>query len=445
MEEINHNSFSQFQPNPYAFATWIPIFIFASFVLLFSTNIPWYDDFPQQFGTIERIEHAQSSAEVLFFQYNEHKLLTTYIIPFITYRLFGWIDMRTTVYCSALLSIWLFFFLNSLRNQQPYSLVSVSIAFLLLVPAGASTVWAGGSMQYTATVLFGLLSIANLTKKGWGPFIFACLCFFIASFSLISGLLAAMPGVLYLLVNLKKEQTATRLILFTGFSAIIWTAYFYNFHFIGAHPSPFSIFQTPIFAIKYYLLVSTGFLGGLIPVPVILVISFLAHVVLIGFLIRYRSALNFNNPLWFMWLFIFLNLLTIVAGRVGFLSLEQALSDRYQIYSACFWIFALLILSNSSLFPFRALPVLGLLIVLLNVSTSYSLFSLLSTHKEKLENALQSVLKQASRPDETYFGVSRARTYIHTGIEKGYYHPPKDLLLQHSEKSNAEKIPLSPD
>lgn len=47
MEEINHNSFSQFLPNPYAFATWIPILIFASFVLLFSTNIPWYDDFPQ--------------------------------------------------------------------------------------------------------------------------------------------------------------------------------------------------------------------------------------------------------------------------------------------------------------------------------------------------------------------------------------------------------------
>lgn len=90
----------------------IMIVFYYLFVFKYAINIPFADDYDQQLAFIDswiNIDSTTEKIKLLFSQHNEHRLFTTRIIPLLSYELFGFIDMRHTMYVGnvAILGIWL--------------------------------------------------------------------------------------------------------------------------------------------------------------------------------------------------------------------------------------------------------------------------------------------------------------------------------------------------
>ena len=400
--------------------TIMSLYIF--FVVINSTNIPFYDDFGQQFLVVELLQSGEWY-NALFRQHNEHRLFTTFIIPAFTWSLFGWVNMKTTIFLGILTNLALFWLLNQLKSNQSLNVLSFSMALLLLAPAGIDATWAGGTMQYYGVIFFGILSIHSLTLTPKMGLFVSLASLFLASVSMISGLLASIPGILYLLVSSRGRPTR-QLIAFTVISCGIWVWYMFGYEKPSYHPSLLTALQSPLFGLKYYMAFTGNIFADWIPVHQIVVASAVIHLILAVILFRYLKRFDFSDARWYMLLYIFLAILSIVAGRSGFLSLEQALSDRYQIYSATYWSLILILLARFNLLNAKVQYLITGFLLFLFITTSLKQWPACAAHKRKLEDGLFLLLSSDDPSQLQLQSPEHAKTYILKAMNKGYYHPP---------------------
>jgi hypothetical protein len=415
-------------------------------VIRFATNVPIHDDFGQQFNTVQRVLDGQG-AELLFSQHNEHRLLTTNIIPVSTFLLFGWIDMRASIFVGWVFLLLLFVQLTRLLPESDRrSFGPLLIALPLFTPFGFNLIWAGGSLQYFAVIFLGIAAISSLRHTSPFAFTLSCMSAFLSAFSMISGLLATIPALAFLWINF-KQRPRWQPIVYTLFAGLLWAGYMYGYTKPGHHPSPTIAFQHPLFALKYYLLFSANFLSGVVKFQWLHIVSAGFHLVLILLIVTRRKWADFRQIWWYILLFIILSSFAITAGRVGFLNLHQAVSARYQIYSACFWATGFLLLFQFRMFP-RWLQFLFLILLTSAfLLKSRHAFNEFKNHKEKIENGLTVFLSRGDASGLMLSSTTVAAKLIKNGMTDGYYHPPKSvrLSLETSDLPSAAVFPNHTD
>lgn len=412
-------------------------------VLRYATNIPQHDDFGQQLGTAELFIKG-NGPEVLFRLHNEHRLLTTFAVPATTLFLFGWIDMRASVLIGWFFLVGIFLLFNNMRPIRHLNAGSVIIGLLIFAPSGTNLVWAGGSLQYYAVIFFGLAAIYILKNPAPSAFLAACFLAFFSAFSMASGLLATVPATLYLLANQRKHPR-WQPIVFTLFSIVLWTIYLNGFVRPSHHPSPTIAFSQPLFALRYYLLFSANFLTNLIPVKWILPASLVFHLTVAGFLFRKRRQMDYKNLEWYLLIFILLSCMAITAGRVGFLNLLQALSDRYQIYSVSLWSMALILLYRHHALPKWIEYVTLAMMFGVFAKSAIQQNHFLHVHQTKLEDGLVDYLSREDPSGLILDPQSLAAKFIDKGIAGGYYQPPQSVIDRISPKRTSQLFNPEPD
>ena len=331
--------------------TWqwvLPIVIFSFLVVDLSSDIPIGDDYSQQFNTINIWEEGRDLGSVLFRQHNEHRLFTTYIVPFMEYILLGNIDLRRSIFLSIPLLIAIWFLLITLMGKETTTAGRKGlIAMFVFVPLAVSSVWAGGSIQYYCLVLFGFLSIYFLTKRGSVFILLSILCCFLSIYSMASGVLLIIPAMVYMILEGKLKLKSS--LLWLTFYTVFTYLYFDGFVSPGHHPSVLAAMTNPLFLGQYYLTFTLNFMRNVLGTDYTWIAALMIHLGLVIFVYQHRKLVSLRDPLVLCFLFMMLVILSISAGRSGFNDLMQANSSRYVLFSKFYWLFLYIWLVNNRL------------------------------------------------------------------------------------------------
>jgi hypothetical protein len=398
---------------------------FFYFILSYSINIPIDDDYGQQFLVIEMAKSGDW-LDAFFHAHNEHRPFTTYLFPLLSWLIFGWVNMKVTIFAGTALLILLLLFFQSFYVAKKITPLTLCLALLLLTPSGRDFVWAGGALQYYAVLLFGFISIWLLQFPSWMALIGSILSYFLASFSMASGLLTCIPALLYLLSR-KKSAPTKHLIFYSLASILFW--YLHQSGKMGASKmeSFIVILNNPVFVIKYILLLTGNFLSDFFSADQIILLAAFFHIAFLRILFLSRKNITRNDPLWFFLLYISLTCAAVLVGRIKFFSLEQALSDRYQIYSACYWSVALIILAKHNLISLKIQhTILGFLLFIFG-SSFYKQTTQVGQYLANIEKNHELYLVSGDPTLLAFPDPSFADKSMRKAMEGGYYQIPKKI------------------
>lgn len=311
-----------------------PLFIYCITIFRNAYNFPYEDDFNSALSFVSdfAFKHTLFSdrIQLLFAQYNEHRIVFDRLVFLGDYYFFGALNFRylillgnTAVLILAFLFVKLSFRTYSWPQRLLY-LVPVSYA-LFLFQYWELTTWAMAALSNFYTVVFALFSFYQLSKPGKYAFSVACASASMATFTLGSGLISFIAGVPILLL-LKNYR---RLGIWLVIGAVNILFYFKGYYRPPYHPSiTNTLFNHTGQAIHYFFSLLGTFFPGRPTVSLLFgILLFLSAVILIVF--RWLThRLSENLPLLGLFLFVYLTCLSITMGRAGF-GIQQAYSTRY--------------------------------------------------------------------------------------------------------------------
>lgn len=393
-------------------------------VYRYSSNIPYSDDFNQQLESIHLLQKGELNlVDLLLRQHNEHRLFTTYIFTYSYYFITGLVDLKVSLIISVFMlgGIWLT--LRKLIPEKYKNELTLITALIIFVPECSSSVWVGGSIQYYGVVLFGLLSILSLMKQ---PSIInyglSVICFFLALYSMIAGVLIFVVGLFYLLVHQKIRNRYS--IAWLIASVLIMILYFGTYRSPAHHPSTLYFLENPIFTLQYTFVLLGAFLHNqvnnyFLPFLTIIVSGIFLYISL--FKITITTIIK--DKRFYPFLYFLLVLGSIVAGRAGLEELGQAFADRYFIYTKCLWILALFLLVNHNYFGKIQLYVtLGITLLFCSSHYNGNLYCL-ADHDRRLNASLNDHLFENQSNGFDYPNKQHAAKIIDQAIAAGYYQP----------------------
>ncbi len=314
----------------------------------YSINVPYSDDFDQQFSRIIELKSGHWSWwQFLTLQHNEHRIFTTHLVTLACYALTGEINIRYQIVFAALvLTLLVFAFSYLVKPAQRLQFCAIASCFLLI--PNTATLWLGGSLPYYWVVLFGTLCLIVLPNlKKTSAFISSLAFFFLALYSLASGIVLIIPAILMLILHV--DASAKRKCFWTISALCIIALFFYDYTFFDNKPSLLYGLQNPVFMTKYTALIFSNVLfsqslGKLAPI-----LSFLALILVFLKLCKPETLKQaIHQPSAYVALYAFGVVALVILGRVGGEVWETALSSRYQLFVKAFWlsIFALFLNLN---------------------------------------------------------------------------------------------------
>ena len=393
------------------------------FIISNSVNIPFADDYPQQFETIEILKKDKINYYRLFFrQHNEHKLLTTHIPTIAYYMVFGKLNLKASIVVSLGMIICIWFLLLGMVRKENRNLFGLISVFFLFNPLCASSVWVGGSIQYYGVVLFGLLSLKLLSQKGKKALILSILSMFFGVFSMIAGIIIPLIGLVHILIN--REERLFRVITWVIASSIFLFLYFFDYDSPQHHPNTLFFLSKPWFSLQYALVLIGGFMSKLIGLKHIIYFVLLAAGYFVLSLITriWTGSVKIDRSVTsFVYMLAVLG--SIVVGRAGFESLGQALSERYMTYSKVLWLLGIIILVNNSLLDKRKLSVILGFCALFWIDGYTSRLGCLNSHRTKLLEGMNQLVYRSNPRLLEYPNKRHAQLMIENGMKKGYFQP----------------------
>ena len=376
----------------------------------YSINLPFSDDFDQQFARLINYKNGVWSFwQFLFEQHNEHRISTTHVLTLLSLCVLGEVNIKFQIIVTSLFLLAIVFMLGRLCAAEHRLKVTAIAACFLLLP-NASTVWLGGSLQYYTVVLFGSLSLILLRQLHKPLYFIGSISFFyLAMFSMASGIVMLVPAAFILLLE-RKASALTKLVWVT-LAVICLVLFFTGYQTFDHKPSIFYAFTNPSFALQYFLLIMGGPFFGVEAGRAIQFASAALITVFVVILARlkFKSAIFQQTP-FYVALYVFGIVCLVVAGRVGFEEWETALSARYQVYVKSVWLIALVLLVN-----LKAIKP-NVLVVLLALSVVY--FSLGAVKTSRVLQHNQIALSTAI--SDFVFGGKP--TYIEYGSVNGKVH-----------------------
>jgi hypothetical protein len=203
----------------------IPIYFYFKNLLLFSQNIPHWDDY----ALIAFVNKYNLSSgffekvQLIFAQHNEHRIAFTRIVSLFIYKINGSLNFQWMIFVGnfALFGI-LYLFYSFLKNNRISINYLVPICFFLFqLSHFENSYWGMASVQNFWVVLFVLLSLWAFSENKI-PYFWA----FMAAFTSANGVLfVPILGCMVLIFN----KNYVGLIRFSIFSALLLFLYFVTY------------------------------------------------------------------------------------------------------------------------------------------------------------------------------------------------------------------------
>ncbi|MES2796228.1 MAG: hypothetical protein V4683_09690 [Bacteroidota bacterium] len=200
----------------------IPIYLYYKNLLIYSQNIPHWDDY----ALINFINNYQESdsyfekIQLIFAQHNEHRIAFTRIISLLIYKVNGSLNFQWMIWMGnfALLGILCIFYRFLKKNQISINYLVPICFFLFQLSLYENSYWGMASVQNFWVVFFVLMAFWQISNHKI-PYFWA----FIAAFTSANGVLfIPLIGVMIFLF----ERNYQALIKFSFFSLILVLIYF---------------------------------------------------------------------------------------------------------------------------------------------------------------------------------------------------------------------------
>jgi hypothetical protein len=287
----------------------LPVFViitFYYFSVLYSIDIPWFDDIENiPYFLVNWIEGANWAErwEAIIRPNNEHRVLTARIIVLAQYILSGGLNFRVLSFCGNLSVLVLFCFISySYLKQKGRWYYLLPVAFLIFnFQSYASTFMTIMSMQYQMVIVLSVMSFYFLSRNSILSFFLAVLLAWIDTFSMGNGMMVWPSGVVLLLFQLRWRDTI--LWLLAGALAIF--LYFHGHDFVQGNDKAFTyILQYPVRTfIAFFTMLGGDF--DIIPNRTFsqrMILPTLAGLVLFVLFVLWFIAILSQSPFWKKWI-----------------------------------------------------------------------------------------------------------------------------------------------
>ncbi|AQG81589.1 hypothetical protein [Spirosoma montaniterrae] len=306
-------------------------------------NFPYEDDFNSALSFVSAFVFIETSfakrVDLLFSQYNEHRIVFDRLVFLADYYLFGVLNFRRLTLVGNLSIVLLaVLFLKTAFRRHPWPkrlFFFIPVAYsLFLFQYWELTTWSMAALQNLYVIAFAFSSLYCLVRPGQTWFILACSMAVLATFTSGNGMFCFAAGIPLLLL-LKQYRKVT---IWTALGAMVIILYFQQYYRPPYHPNiADSLLNHPGRAIQYFF----SLIGAFFPNrPTISLLFGIASVLItagaVAYLFYTRRLLNYL-PLVGLLLFLYLTSLSLTAGRSGF-GVQQAFSTRYGIITVMLFV-----------------------------------------------------------------------------------------------------------
>ncbi len=346
--------------SPHVFIRWIPLagiglalFFYGQFLYLHAMNIPFADDILDVLQVMSGLIGADQpgqSLELLFAQHNDHRTTSSRLLYYLSYAAEGEINFRTLTFVAnfALIMILLVMYLAIRDHFAPWLLLLPAALVLFQLRAYGLTLWSMAAFAYFYVYLYGFACLLMLRNINGVRFIFAILLASLATFTLASGQMIWLVGVVSLLqqVAVRKKVPLSYVAVWLGAAIAVMLAWRVGLETPNTLLYVLDFFiQKPWYQLTYYFVL----LGNAVTeesVTVAATAGGLMFLLLCYSTFRNRRAGNILPEL-FGWYIVF-SVIAMTLGRAPYSDIEYALSSRYSFPS-------ILMLANSCILVFYRL------------------------------------------------------------------------------------------
>ncbi len=387
-------------------------------------NVPFADDIFDVLQVLSGVSLAEDKAtafQILFAQHNDHRTLASRLLYCLVYAISGEIDFRQLIFLANLALILLFIalFLVVKRHQLKYLILLPAALVLFQLRAYGITLWSMAAFAYFYVFLYGFYSLHFLHDVTPVKFLVAIVLASLATFTLASGQVVWLLGLVSLLHQcLVRKQAPLLYPLGWAFIAlanlIAWRAGLETPHTLPV--MLITLFDSP----GHHALYALTLLGNAVSESSLAGAALAGAAMLIALIVV--SIRSFREPdirLELCCWFVVLSVAAMVFGR-SFTSVDYALSSRYSFPSvlllSAIWVLLAVRLNIQAGWTFMLVTSLACIYC----TTSYSVYS----------EALQPYLKKRVQifNEGKYWAyplsMKESKDIVEQSISLGIYTPP---------------------
>jgi hypothetical protein len=415
------------------------------FLYQHALNVPLGDDLYdvlQVLSGVINAPDASSGFDILYAQHNDHRTFASRLVYGATYLLTGEINFRTLTFIASLaLPLLLTLLYLATPKSLPRLFILLPATLLLLqLRAYGITLWSMAAFAYFYVFLYGFASLHFLHEINPRRFALACLFAIMATFTLASGQVVWVVGLVSLLHQVLLRRSASWLYILGWIVVavgvlVVWRAGLETPNTLWAMLQ--QLFLTP----GHHVLYTLTLLGNAASEQSVGPPALVGALMLVAALICSIHSRRSQDPRLelYCW-FIVLSVAAMVLGRAPFSSVDYALSSRYSFPSvlmlATIWVTLAARLKLASWQPL----LVALLLATLYCINSYKIYSVaLQPYVEKrVQNFNQGKYWAWTRPMKETNGI------VLEAVSLGIYHPPqrplpKPVIFVSESKSGAGK------
>ncbi|MEH6582662.1 MAG: hypothetical protein V7754_12055 [Halioglobus sp.] len=331
--------------NERLYGFWLPVTgvalataMYGFFLWRYAMNIPFADDILDVLQVIVGItqsDDAGSTLALLFEQHNDHRTMSSRLLYYLAFVVEGEVDFRTLTFMAnmALPLILILLYLAVRDHPYPWLLLLPAAFVLFQLRAYGITFWSMAAFAYCYVYLYGYAALSCLRNVTALRFLLAIACATLATFSLASGQIVWVIGLLSLLhqVLVLKRVSWVYVVLWALATIVVMVLWRYGLETPNSMVQVLALFlETPWHHLCYFLTL----LGSAVSATSVEASAAVALLLLSGLcyssLRHYRDD-NIQLEL-FAW-YIVLSTLAMMLGRAPYSTLEYALSSRYSFPS----------------------------------------------------------------------------------------------------------------
>lgn len=412
----------------------IPIVWGIYFVWRFGVNVLFWDEFEM----VDIVVNNRLDFATLFSEHNEHRVPFLRLAYYLIARITG-MNSKAIMYFNLVfptVCIFLFYkYLKDTLGERFNYLYIFLFGLLIFSPIHIENFLWAWQIGFWLAWVFSVFSFYfvhlsfqknNDRKKIDKYFIFSIVCAFIASFSVLQGLMSLIAVSLVLVLHLRTKLFYYARFWVWNLSALaIGLLYFVNHGTLESHQS---LDQTgmlhylvnyPIFFVEFIL----THIGSAMSIDIEsalligLVFSVISLVCVIAFIKNNSPASIFPFCLIF---FGFLCAGAVAVGRIGFGGIYSAMSSRYAIYVLCIVFGVLIFLFNIKFYIKNYKNMEGWL-VLKHIAITIAVFFLIATTRHLLPNIVHMPHVGTISMSQSEFVLSTIETQPDAALLRSLY------------------------
>jgi hypothetical protein len=396
-----------------------------SFVEQYAMNIPLGDDIHDILQVVTEVDKSDSLLEtigLMYEQHNDHRTIASRLVYWLVYTLQGEVDFRTLTFVAnvGLILLLLLLFAYMPRDCERWFILLPAALVLFQIRAYGLTLWPMAAFAYFYVYVYGFASLYCLRSLTLARFLLAILFATLASFTLASGQVIWVVGMVSLcLYSLQAGRIKWGYI--AAWAAMsVFVLWLWRLG-LETPNTPAALLQNllsrPVHFFHYFL----ALLGTSVSENSVAAVS-VAGAIMLFLLIwiswrQYRNDMGLELACWF----VVLSTAAVVLGRAPLTDVEYTLSARYSFPSV------IMLASVVVLVCVRFTGKINHLLLALSMLTAGYWAHSWSVYPSALQPYMEKRVVRFNKGIFWTWGSQRGenRAIVEEAIERGIYNPPE--------------------